>query len=690
MNLFPVKTEHPLPDEIKKRLTGGLLISLLVHAFILSLQFGLPGVGLPGLEVPWDKRRAETAPVSVQIADAAPASAASVVASIPAPVASDISHTDPVAAANGATQTLSSAPSQMPPLTASPQASAVGAITPTRKSGVTQGIQLLAPSVPAVSVPVPEKKISSKAAKVKKSVTRIPAQMPRPPRVVALDVPDIITQNSVRNETFSVAVRDPEESKKEPVQREEPKPFPDPVSQSGEDLSESPPVVVSRYERDVQQRERHQEKILQATRELLQETIPLPASAQQSMKQMEEASRQQVAEAARAEADAALALKQQQEAGQQQQRILQEAGKANASALAAMALQRSDNLKLVDDSLRQQMQLEIAAREQQRKERQAAILAARQQAEEREEELKRQQEEALRRQQMEMQIAQARNEALQERQKIEKMAEQQAQQKIQQQALQQAQEAQQKTLQERLEKQRAEDSRQQAAQVQQRERELAALAAGADKTAKAIELTAIAGKVGGGSSAGKAAVASNPNTVAGSAAGNATGSGDTTASFVLPRSLLSSDLANRSREQARGLDLLRGAPPLPRADTEERPRRRSVLGSAEKDIQLRMYVDSWKQKIERNGNLNFSQTSRDKARGDPVVTVAIRSDGSVEEVTIHRSSGRADLDQAVRNIVRINARYAAFPPNIAAQYDVIEVRRVWNFDDGLRLLEELR
>jgi hypothetical protein len=45
--------------------------------------------------------------------------------------------------------------------------------------------------------------------------------MSRPPRVVALDVPDIITQNNFRSDTFSVAVRDPEESKKELTQNEE-------------------------------------------------------------------------------------------------------------------------------------------------------------------------------------------------------------------------------------------------------------------------------------------------------------------------------------------------------------------------------------------------------------------------------------------------------------------------------------
>ena len=73
-----------------------------------------------------------------------------------------------------------------------------------------------------------------------------------------------------------------------------------------------------------------------------------------------------------------------------------------------------------------------------------------------------------------------------------------------------------------------------------------------------------------------------------------------------------------------------------------------------------------------------------------MVVVALRSDGSVEDVTIIRSSGRADLDEAVKRIVRVNAPYAAFPPNIAAKYDVIEIRRIWNFDETLKILEELR
>jgi outer membrane biosynthesis protein TonB len=58
-------------------------------------------------------------------------------------------------------------------------------------------------------------------------------------------------------------------------------------------------------------------------------------------------------------------------------------------------------------------------------------------------------------------------------------------------------------------------------------------------------------------------------------------------------------------------------------------------------------------------------------------------------VSFARSSGREDIDRAVQSIVRLNARYSAFPPNIAAQYDVIEIRRVWVFDDNLRVMEEV-
>ncbi|HYD59074.1 MAG TPA: TonB family protein [Noviherbaspirillum sp.] len=166
---------------------------------------------------------------------------------------------------------------------------------------------------------------------------------------------------------------------------------------------------------------------------------------------------------------------------------------------------------------------------------------------------------------------------------------------------------------------------------------------------------------------------------------------------ALPRKLTGGGLAGQALEQARRGDMLQGdasrtAPPSARQSDSnmDTPRRRSIFGSKDVDVGVMMYVESWRLKVERNGSINYPRASVDKAHGDPVVTVAIRSDGSVEDVVIHRSSGRPELDEAVLRIVRINARYSTFPPELARRFDVIEIRRVWNFDSRLRILEEVR
>jgi hypothetical protein len=39
----------------------------------------------------------------------------------------------------------------------------------------------------------------------------------------------------------------------------------------------------------------------------------------------------------------------------------------------------------------------------------------------------------------------------------------------------------------------------------------------------------------------------------------------------------------------------------------------------------------------------------------------------------------------VRRIVQSQAPYLAFPPALAREYDVIEIRRSWHFDMAVRL-----
>jgi len=146
-------------------------------------------------------------------------------------------------------------------------------------------------------------------------------------------------------------------------------------------------------------------------------------------------------------------------------------------------------------------------------------------------------------------------------------------------------------------------------------------------------------------------------------------------------------MASRARELLRGLTLPNVAPPARPADAGGR---RVLADGGERDVPLRMYVDSVRQKLERTAILGGARFSAREVRIDPLVSLILRSDGSVDDVTIVRSSGRADMDDAVRRFVQLNARYAAFPPNVAARFDIIEIRRVWRFADGLRLLEEIR
>ena len=68
-----------------------------------------------------------------------------------------------------------------------------------------------------------------------------------------------------------------------------------------------------------------------------------------------------------------------------------------------------------------------------------------------------------------------------------------------------------------------------------------------------------------------------------------------------------------------------------------------------------------------------------------MVTVAVRSDGSVESVTFVISSGVAEIDEVIRRIVESQRPYPAFPRALAREFDVIEIRRMWYFDSGVRL-----
>ena len=112
---------------------------------------------------------------------------------------------------------------------------------------------------------------------------------------------------------------------------------------------------------------------------------------------------------------------------------------------------------------------------------------------------------------------------------------------------------------------------------------------------------------------------------------------------------------------------------------QQRPRRRFV-GARTQEYRFARYVEDWRAKIERIGELNYPQAARDqRLYGSLIVTVSIKSDGSLERVDINRSSGQRILDAAALRIVHLAAPYAPFPADIAKDTDIISITRTWLF-----------
>jgi protein TonB len=112
---------------------------------------------------------------------------------------------------------------------------------------------------------------------------------------------------------------------------------------------------------------------------------------------------------------------------------------------------------------------------------------------------------------------------------------------------------------------------------------------------------------------------------------------------------------------------------------QQRPKRQ-FIGARAQEFRFATYVDQWRQKIERIGNLNYPEEAKiHKIYGRLQLTVAIRADGSVERVDINHSSGHKVLDEAAKRIVFLASPYAQFPDEIRKDTDILEITRTWTF-----------
>jgi protein TonB len=128
---------------------------------------------------------------------------------------------------------------------------------------------------------------------------------------------------------------------------------------------------------------------------------------------------------------------------------------------------------------------------------------------------------------------------------------------------------------------------------------------------------------------------------------------------------------------------------LQRESYARKPRKYTISSASTRKSSDALYLDSWRKRIESVGNLHYPQSARrQQIYGDLRLLVALRPDGSVQEVTILKSSNNRILDQAAIDIVNLASPFEPFPPELLGQVDILEIIRTWRFQEGAAFTTE--
>jgi periplasmic protein TonB len=145
-----------------------------------------------------------------------------------------------------------------------------------------------------------------------------------------------------------------------------------------------------------------------------------------------------------------------------------------------------------------------------------------------------------------------------------------------------------------------------------------------------------------------------------------------------------------------GVDLVQSALAIARLEAQlsrsideynKRPRKQFV-GARTAEYRFAQYVEDWRQKIERIGNLNYPEGARGRIYGSLRLSVSINADGSLAALDMERSSGYDVLDGAAKRIVQMAAPFARFPDNIRRDTDILVITRTWHFAPGDKVFSE--
>jgi len=603
----------------QKRLAFALLLSLLIHALLLSLTFGGEGLGLPSFGFPWRERRIEAPDLRILL--------------VPAPVTATTqdgaSVKDPVPPASNS-QRVPGGLVVTPPTSPAPSPESTAAAVSPKARPTAHG----KPTTAAKTEPSTETRATPEIAARHGEGSGDAARSPTPaPEVLAMQrsetaplvtpaappapAPEIAAAPDASNpETAVQAPRNDRSATRESI---------DPEAQTRTvELAK-----LERSEQEVQAQVAQQATALKesAQREAERQEVERRAAARQEAARQaaarEEAERLKEAQLeAELQAAARLATARQEAARQEAAR--QEADRVENARLDAERREAARQLAARQDAERAaNAQREVERREVARLDAERAE-KARRDAER--QELARQ--EAARQAAARRAAEQAENERLQaERREAARQAEARQEAAREEAARQEA---------ERIARDRQEAERREAAQQVAARQAAARLEAEQEEARREARLRAIGRQLD----------------------------------------------EEAARREAAAASASTPSKPLPSSSGVRRGR---LFGRTDPNPELIRYAEAWARKIELNMTIDMVREAVKRPYTNPLVTVAIRSDGSVESVTFVMSSGVPEIDEAIRRIVQSQVPYQSFPPALAREYDVIEIRRTWYFDVAVRL-----
>ncbi|MCP4698778.1 MAG: energy transducer TonB [Gammaproteobacteria bacterium] len=115
----------------------------------------------------------------------------------------------------------------------------------------------------------------------------------------------------------------------------------------------------------------------------------------------------------------------------------------------------------------------------------------------------------------------------------------------------------------------------------------------------------------------------------------------------------------------------------------KRPKHEFISAASTKSYPYAAYMDDWRAKIERIGNIHYpDEALRKNLSGQLIVDVAINKNGTIYEVNIMKPSEFSVLNNAAIHFVRRAAPFAPFPKHISKETDILHITRTLYFSSS--------